>query len=267
MAAKKKPVVVAITNQKGGIGKTTTAIALATILNRSGHKTLLIDADAQCNASDTFHAETEMRTTLYDVMIEGEALENAIQKTEYGDVIPGDPCLRKVAKQLADDATASFKLADAMSAFETEEYEYIVIDTAPALGLVTTNVLMVADQVIIPVGADRYVIKGLGELVKAILAIKKNPRLNPQIRIYGLLLVAYPDRTRLGKQILDEIKDISDQLGTRIISPAVRRTIKINEAHANRTPLIYYDNKCTAAQDYTVIAEDFIKETGKRKKG
>ena len=267
MAARKKPVVVAITNQKGGIGKTSTAIALATLLNKSGHKTLLIDADAQCNASDTFHAVIDNRATLYDVLLEGEDLENAIQKTEYGDIVPGDALLRRADATLPADPSGFVKLDNAINAFGRNDYEFIVIDTAPALGVLTRNVLIAADQVIIPVSADRYAIKGLDELVQSIQAIKKDPRLNPRIRIYGLLLVAYPDRTRLGKQILDSLKNISDQLGTRIITPAVRRTIKINEAHAKRTPLIYYDDKCTAAQDYAVIVEDFIKETGKGKKG
>lgn len=266
MAKKMKPHVIAITNQKGGIGKTTTAIALATLLNKKGHKTLLIDADAQCNASDTFHAEIEGKTTLYDVLLVGEKMENAIQQTEFGDLVPGDTLLRRADAALSEDLSGYFKLGDAISAMKTTDYEYIVIDTAPALGVLTSNVLIAADEVIIPVGADRYAIKGLEELVHSILAIKNSPRLKTNIRIYGLLLVAYPDRTKLGRQILDKLNSISDQLGTRVIFPPVRRTIKVNEAHVERMPLIFYDDKCTAAQDYDAIVDEIIKENSKERK-
>ncbi len=251
--------VITIMNQKGGIGKTTSAIAIASILHQQGKKTLLVDADAQGNASDTYRAKIDGAITLYDVLLETDRvnIRDAVQQTAYGDIVAGDPLLRRADTILGSDMNGPFRLADALE--NVQDYDYVIIDTAPALSELTKNALLAADDVIIPVSADRYAIQGLSNIVQSVNETKR--RQNPKIRLLGIILVAYPERTVLGKEIKAELESIADKLGTRIFAPPIRRTIKVQQAHVERMPLIYYDENCTAAKDYKgLVAQAFGKE-------
>lgn len=251
------PRIISITNQKGGIGKTTTAIAIASILHSQGHRVLLIDADAQGNASDTFGAEIDKEVTLYDVLLEHDRvkIEDAIQHTQYGDIVAGDPLLRRADALLSSDMAGAFRLKDTLA--ELEGYEYVVIDTAPALGELTKNALIAATEVIVPASADRYSVQGLSSVVQSVNAIQRS-QLNPELKIAGIVLVAYPVTTNLGAEIKEELNVIAERIGTIVFDPPIRRTIKVQQAHAHRTPLIYYDRSCTAAQDYVALVENLI---------
>ena len=252
----KKPVIVAVANQKGGIGKTTTAVAMASILNKLGHKTLLIDADQQANASNTFQAAVENTATLYDVLLDRKPvpLKEAIQHTQYSDVVAGDPLLAKGDAELSKSVEGLFLMQEALK--DIDDYEFVVIDTPPALGEMMKSVLIAADEVIIPVTADSFSIDGLKSEVAAINAIKK--RLNPKLTIRGLVLIAYPINTKLGEIVKKHLEETASSLGTDVLWPPIRRTIRVEEAHFAGMPVIYYDESCTAAQDYIELIQNFL---------
>ena len=244
-----------IANQKGGIGKTTTATTLAGVLGKKG-KTLLIDADPQGNSTSTYQAVIEDQTTLYDVMVDSDALpiEDAIQHMENGDIVASDPLLAKAGKLLDGNVEGLYRLQDALDVLDG--YDYIVIDTAPSLDVVLYNCLIAADQVIIPVTADAYAMQGLSKLNDTIKAVQK--RQNPKLQIAGLLLVKYGGRSKLEKNVREEITDVANQIGTKLFATAIRECVKTKEAQMNKKLLIDYAPNCTTMQDYCAFVEELL---------
>lgn len=244
-----------IANQKGGIGKTTTATTLAGVLGKKG-KTLLIDADPQGNSTSTYQAVVEDQATLYDVMVDSDALpiEDAIQHMENGDIVASDPLLAKAGKLLDGNVEGLYRLQDALDVLDG--YDYIVIDTAPSLDVVLYNCLIAADQVIIPVTADAYAMQGLSKLNDTIKAVQK--RQNPKLQIAGLLLVKYGGRSKLEKNVREEITDVANQIGTKLFATAIRECVKTKEAQMNKKLLIDYAPNCTTMQDYCAFVEELL---------
>ena len=244
-----------IANQKGGIGKTTTATTLAGVLGKKG-KTLLVDADPQGNSTSTYQAVIEDQATLYDVMVDSDALpiEDAIQHMENGDIVASDPLLAKAGKLLDGNVEGLYRLQDALDVLDG--YDYIVIDTAPSLDVVLYNCLIAADQVIIPVTADAYAMQGLSKLNDTIKAVQK--RQNPKLQIAGLLLVKYGGRSRLEKNVREEITDVANQIGTKLFATAIRECVKTKEAQMNKKLLIDYAPNCTTMQDYCAFVEELL---------
>lgn len=250
--------VLAITNQKGGIGKTTTATALASILESNGHHTLLIDADPQGNSTDTYRAISKDTATLYDVILDREdplPIMDAIQHTEIGDIIAADPELKTADTSLPNDGDEYFILKDALE--KLEGYEYVVIDTAPADNKLLKNCLIASDIVIIPITADRYAIQGLSELNKTLVKIKK--RNNPKLEIAGLLLVKYKGRQKLAQEVKKSLDKIASMMETKVFTTTIRESINAQKAQALRTTLIKYAPECTTAADYKAFAEELLK--------
>ena len=149
----------------------------------------------------------------------------------------------------------AFRLKDALK--DLDGYEYIIIDTAPALGELTKNALIAANEVIVPASADRYSIQGLSSIVQSVNAIQRS-LLNPELKISGIVLVAYPVTTNLGAEIQEELKGIAEKIGTKVFQPPIRRTIRVQQAHAHRMPIIYYDRNCTAAEDYLALGGNLL---------
>ena len=245
-----------IANQKGGIGKTTTATVLAAILQGMGKRTLLIDADQQGNSTDTYRAEIEGHATLYDVLLEDDRipLKDAIQKTEIGDIVASDPLLREGDVKLSSDLDGVYRLSEAIE--QLEGYDYVVIDTAPALNHVLYNCLIASDEVIIPVTADRYGLQGLAQLSEAIRKIQK--RQNPRLKISGLLLVKYNGRTLLSQEVSQSLNKIAEEMETKVFASKIRESTKTREAQAMRRSLIEYAEKSTTAEDYKAFAKELL---------
>jgi len=245
-----------VANQKGGIGKTTTATNLAGILSKRA-KTLLIDADPQGNSTSTYQALVEDVATLYDVMIDSEKLpiDEAIQHTANGDIVASDPLLSKAEKILDGDVEGFYRLKDALD--ELDGYDYVVIDTAPSLNVILYNCLIAADEVIIPVTADAYSMQGISQLYDTIMAVKR--RQNPALNVAGLLLVKYSGRSNLEKATREEIKKQALEMGTRLFDTSIRECVKTKEAQEKKVLLVDYAPKCNTCVDYLQFTDELLK--------
>ncbi len=251
--------VICITNQKGGISKTTTAMALSDLFQKDGKRVVLIDADPQGNATDTYGAKIEGEATLYDVLMERSFTDpfEAVQHTPLGDIIASDPLLRKTDEILSGEIDGMFRLSDAVEKLKVG-YDVILIDTAPAINVLLYNCLVAADRLIIPVCADRYSIVGLSQLHEAVSAIQK--RANPSLQISGLLLTQYTDRTNLSRSAREALLEDAESIGTKVFCSTIRSCVKCKEAQAAKKHLSDYAPNCNTAVDYHDFFKEFIQE-------
>lgn len=249
-----------VANKKGGIGKTTTATNLASVLYDKGYRTLLIDADPQCNSTDTYRAQVKDTATLYDVLLDYDDPTNimdAIQHTEIGDIVAADPLLNDAETQFRNDGGDEyFRLKDSLD--QLTGYDYVIIDTAPADNKLLKNCLIAADEVIVPVTADRYGIQGLSDLNRTINTIRK--RSNPNLKIAGLLMIKYKDRLKLAQEVLDGLTAVSAQLGTKVFKTKIRESTGTQQAQAQRTTVVRYDSRNNTAIDYVAFTNELIGE-------
>lgn len=249
--------VIAITNQKGGVGKTTTAVNVADVLKLKGYKVLLIDTDPQGNATDTYRATVEGEATLYDLLFENEPVTDCVQVTEHGEIIAADPLLKEAEKHLSG-VDGVYRLKERIEPLQGK-YDYILIDTPPTLGVLLTNALTAADSVIIPITADRYGVQGLAQLQETIASIKKYT--NHGLTVDGFLLVKYNQRTNLAKELRTALQDIAARFDTVVFDTTIRESTKAKEAQTVRQSLYTYAGNCTTALDYM----DFVNELIERK--
>lgn len=249
-----------VANKKGGIGKTTTATNMATILTDRGFKTLLIDADPQCNSTDTFRAKTKDIATLFDVLLdydEPTSIQEAIQHTEIGDIVASDPLLNEAETRFRNESGEEyFRLKDSLE--NLIGYDYVIIDTAPADNKLLKNCLIAADEVIIPITADRYGIQGLSELNHTITTIRK--RNNPNLKISGLLMIKYKGRLRLTQEVIEGLTAVANQLGTKVFKTKIRESTATQQAQAQRTTVARYEPNNNTAVDYKEFIEELLGE-------
>lgn len=245
--------IVSIINQKGGVGKSTTSQSLAAGLSLKGYKVLLIDMDSQGNLSFSVGADKEGVSTL-EVLKRQASAEEAIQHIGALDIIPASISLAGADMQLTEMGK-EYRLKEAIEPLK-EKYDYIIIDTPPALGILTINALTASDSVIIPAQADIYSIDAIGQLYGTIRAVKQYT--NKELTITGILLTRFSDRTVLSRDLANMIQNTAEQLGTRLFNSTIREAIGIKEAQASKADIFTYAPKSKVAADYMGFVEEFL---------
>ncbi len=247
--------IITVTNQKGGAGKTTTAAALVAGLTLKGYKTLAIDLDAQGNLSYTAGADKSGATSLG--VLTGEVkIEDAIQHTPSGDTIAASKALSG-ADAFITDTGKEYKLKEALESLKTA-YDYVIIDTPPALGILTVNALTACNSVIIPAQADIYSLQGIEQLADTLKPVKKY--CNPALTIEGILLTRYSPRSILSKEIAELAGELAEKLGTKLYKTYIRENISVKEAQISRKDIFSYAPNSNAAKDYRAFIEELINQ-------
>ena len=247
--------IIAIANQKGGVGKTTTTVNLAASLGVLEKKILLIDADPQANASSGLGIDVEqVENGTYQVLEHTSSAKNAIQKTSSPnvDIIPAHIDLVAIEIELVDKENREYMLKQAISEVK-DDYDYILIDCAPSLGLITLNSLVAADSVIIPIQCEYFALEGLGKLLNTIKSVQKIH--NPELDIEGLLLTMFDSRLRLSNQVVDEVRK---HFSAMVFDTIIRRNTRLGEAPSYGESIIAYDATSKGAVNYLNLANELL---------
>jgi chromosome partitioning protein len=249
--------ILAIANQKGGVGKTTTAINLGTALAAVGERVLLLDSDPQGNASTGLGIARAMRRrTLYDVLMDGLPVIEAVVKTALPglDLLAADPDLSGVEVELGQTPRRSYRLRDALAPIRAERlYDYVLIDCPPALSLLTVNAMTAADAVLVPLQCEFFALEGLTQLLRTIDLVRGS--LNPALEIQGLVLTMFDRRNSLSAQVA---RDVREHFGEKVYETVIPRNVRVSEAPSYGKPALIYDLKCAGSQAYIKLAREVV---------
>jgi len=252
---------IAIVNQKGGVGKTTSAVNLAAGVGDFGYKVLLIDIDPQGNATSGLGiTKRDLNKTAYDVLVNDAPVRECIIHTEYKnvDVLPSSMNLAGAELELVDAERREAKLKTALAPVR-EDYDFIFMDCPPSLGLITLNALCAADTVMVPIQCEYYALEGLSQLMSTIRKVKQ--RYNSLIDIEGVLLTMYDGRLNLTAQVVGEVKKFFPR---KVYATAIPRNVRLSEAPSFGQPIIYYDRHSRGGEAYTAFSEEFLRQNGKK---
>ena len=252
--------IIDLANQKGGVGKTTTSMNLAASLATLEKRVLLIDADSQANASSGLGVDlSKVDCSIYECLINGTDVHEAIYTTDIDrlDIIPSNINLVGAEVEMLNFERREYILRSLLRPLD-KEYDYILIDCSPSLGLITVNALTAADSVIIPVQCEYFALEGISKLLNTIKIVKK--KLNPELEIEGFLLTMYDSRLRLANQIYDEVKRHFQEL---VFKTVIQRNVKLSEAPSHGLPAILYDADSTGAKNHLALAKEIIKKNEK----
>lgn len=252
---------IAVANQKGGVGKTTTSVNLSSCLAAYGKKVLLIDTDPQGNASSGVGAQKEqIKKSVYDCIINDEDIKDVIMKTEYHNLYlcPSNINLAGAEIELVSENSREFLLKVAVDKVK-DDYDFIIIDCPPSLGLLTLNSFVCADSIIIPIQCEYYALEGLSQLTNTVRSIKK--AFNPSLEIEGVLLTMYDTRTNLSVQVAGEVKKY---YGEKLYKSVIPRNVRLSEAPSYGQPINIYDKHSKGSECYMNLASEVIRANKKR---
>ena len=246
---------IAIVNQKGGVGKTTTCVNLAAALKEEGARVLVCDFDPQANATSGFGVDkTTASPNIYDVLINGADVKRAVVETPYGDVIPANKALAGATVEMIAIEKREYLLKNALGQL-SDRYDYILIDCPPSLELLTLDSLCAADTVLVPVQCEYYALEGLSDLLSTIRIVKRS--LNPRIALEGVVLTMYDGRTNLSMQVAEEVKR---HFPGQVYATVIPRNVRLAEAPSYGKPVTAYDSLSRGAEAYQELAREVMEK-------
>jgi len=249
--------IIAIVNQKGGVGKTTTCVNLTAALKEAGKSVLLCDFDPQANATSGMGVDKSLTQGIYDVLINDIAPEKRVVSTRYGDVLPSCKSLAGAGIEMIGMENREMLLRNALHQL-APKYDYILIDCPPSLELLTLNGLCAADSVLVPVQAEYFALEGLSDLMNTIRIVRKS--LNKQLELEGVLMTMFDTRTNLALQVSEEVKRF---FPGKVYSTVIPRNVRLSEAPSHGKPITAYDRTSRGCEAYTALADEFIRKSSK----
>ena len=245
---------IAIVNQKGGVGKSTTCVNLAAALAETGKRVLLCDFDPQANATSGMGVDKTLSKGVYEVLVADIPTPSAIVHTKYGDVLPSNKALAGAGIELIGFERREYLLKDALDQVR-DQYDYIFIDCPPSLELLTLNALCAADSLLVPVQGEYYALEGLSDLMNTVRIVRRS--LNPRLELEGVLLTMFDGRTNLALQVAEEVKHY---FPGKVYATVIPRNVRLSEAPSHGKPITAYDRTCRGAEAYTALAAEFLKK-------